>query len=69
MKRVLLSLIASYRGTISQVRPHYCRFVPSCSEYTYESVERYGVVRGVWAGFKRLMRCHPFSEGGYDPVP
>ena len=69
MKRFLLKLISCYRSTISQARPHYCRFVPSCSAYTYEAIERYGVMRGVWAGIKRVARCHPFNEGGYDPVP
>jgi len=46
-----------------------CRFYPSCSEYMYTAVERYGVVRGVWLGTKRILRCQPFSKGGVDPVP
>ena len=68
MKKSLLQLISYYQKTISQIRPHSCRFVPTCSQYTFESIERYGVARGVWAGTKRLVRCHPFNEGGYDPV-
>jgi putative membrane protein insertion efficiency factor len=45
-----------------------CRFVPTCSEYTYQAVEKYGVVKGLFLGLKRIIRCHPFSKGGYDPL-
>lgn len=45
-----------------------CRFTPSCSNYTYEAVERYGSVQGIWIGLKRIVRCHPWSKGGFDPV-
>ena len=45
-----------------------CRFRPTCSQYMYEAVEKYGSVRGVWLGFKRILRCHPWNKGGYDPV-
>ncbi len=45
-----------------------CRFEPTCSQYTYEAVEKYGLWRGTWIGFKRIIRCHPWSEGGYDPL-
>ncbi len=47
----------------------FCRFHPTCSEYTYQSIQRFGVFRGSWMGFKRVIRCHPWNEGGYDPVP
>ena len=69
MKRTALGLIRLYQATISQVTPPSCRFVPSCSQYTYQAIERYGLVRGSWMGARRLARCHPFSVGGYDPVP
>ncbi|MEJ7709724.1 MAG: membrane protein insertion efficiency factor YidD [Pyrinomonadaceae bacterium] len=68
MKFVLLSLISGYKAVISPLLPPACRFVPTCSEYALEAVERYGVWRGVWMGARRLLRCHPFHAGGYDPV-
>jgi len=61
-------LIRLYRYTLSTVLPPACRFVPSCSEYTGEAVERFGVRRGLWMGMKRICRCHPLHPGGYDPV-
>jgi uncharacterized protein len=62
-------LIRGYQRSISPVLPASCRFSPSCSQYTLEAVERYGVVRGGWLGARRLVRCHPFNPGGFDPVP
>jgi uncharacterized protein len=69
MKRLALELIRLYQQTISEVMPHSCRFTPTCSQYTYEAISKFGMARGVWLGAKRLGRCHPFHPGGYDPLP
>ncbi|MHB1327417.1 MAG: membrane protein insertion efficiency factor YidD [Gemmatimonadales bacterium] len=68
-KRVGIGLIRGYQRYISPALPPRCRFSPSCSQYTLEAVDRYGLVRGSWLGLKRIARCHPFHPGGYDPVP
>jgi len=62
-------LIRGYQRFISPVLPASCRFSPSCSPYSLEAIERYGLVRGGWLGARRLVRCHPFNPGGFDPVP
>ena len=69
MRRLALGAIRLYQMTLSRWNPPACRYVPSCSEYGYEVVERYGVLRGSWLTLKRIARCHPFATGGYDPVP
>jgi len=69
MKSLLLGLIRVYRKFVSPATPPSCRFYPSCSSYALEAVERYGAWRGGWLALKRVLRCHPFSAGGYDPVP
>lgn len=69
MKFVALGLIKLYKMTLSKVLPPSCRFYPSCSMYTYEAINKYGVIKGSWLGFKRILRCNPFNPGGYDPVP
>jgi putative membrane protein insertion efficiency factor len=66
---VVLRLIRLYQQTVSQVTPPSCRFIPSCSEYGYQAIEKYGLLRGGWLTVKRLVRCNPFNPGGYDPVP
>lgn len=69
MRRPILWLIKLYQWTLSPILGGACRFYPSCSNYTYEAVERYGAWRGAWMGVKRLLRCNPWYQGGYDPVP
>ncbi len=69
MKYLLLALIRLWQWTFSRVLPPTCRFYPSCSQYGYEAISRYGVLRGGWLTVKRIARCHPFNPGGYDPVP
>ncbi len=69
LRSILLGLIDLYRKGISPLTPPSCRFVPTCSAYARESVERYGALRGGWMFLKRFVRCHPFGGKGYDPVP
>jgi len=69
MRAVALFLLRFYKRFISPLLPPMCRFEPTCSVYTMQAVEKYGVVRGVWLGIRRLARCHPFNPGGWDPVP
>ena len=69
MKRLALALIRMYQRAISPSLPPSCRFIPSCSEYAYGAISRYGLLRGGWMAVGRLSRCHPFNQGGYDPVP
>lgn len=68
MKRVILSSIRFYQRTISRALPSSCRFYPSCSEYAWQAVERYGWLRGSWRAIGRMARCHPFHPGGYDSL-
>ena len=69
MKRVLLSIIRLYRRKVSPALPCACRFYPTCSEYAEEAIQRFGAVRGGELAARRILRCHPFARGGYDPVP
>ncbi len=69
MKYLFLTLIRLWQWTFSRVLPPTCRFYPSCSEYGYQAISRYGVLKGGWLTLRRLARCHPFHPGGYDPVP
>ncbi len=69
MKSLALALIRLYKRFISPMLPPSCRFEPTCSVYTYQAIEKYGVIKGSWLGMKRISRCHPLHPGGYDPVP
>jgi len=69
MQAIGLFAIRIYQRTLSRMLPPSCRFEPSCSHYTYQAIEKYGLLKGGWLGLKRIGRCHPISPGGYDPVP
>ena len=69
MKTIILSMISLYQKTIPPRRGPVCRFSPSCSAYTAQAVKEYGVGRGLLLGTQRILRCHPLSRGGFDPVP
>ncbi len=69
MKRAFLWLIRVYQKYISANTPPRCRFYPTCSQYTYTAIERFGVIKGTALGIWRIFRCHPLNPGGYDPVP
>lgn len=68
IKNILLGAIKLYKYAISPLLPDSCRFVPTCSEYSAVAIERYGTVKGSYLSLKRILRCHPFHNGGYDPV-
>lgn len=69
MKRPLLWLIRGYQRFISPLLPPSCRFYPTCSQYAFTAIERFGAAKGLYLAIRRLLKCHPFHEGGYDPVP
>ncbi len=68
MRGLLVALLRFYKAAVSPLLPPSCRFVPTCSEYAMEAVEKYGALRGGWMGVRRILRCHPFHPGGFDPV-
>jgi putative membrane protein insertion efficiency factor len=68
-RKAAILLIKIYRHGISPLFPPSCRYVPSCSEYALIAIERYGLCRGAWLAIRRIGRCHPLHEGGFDPVP
>lgn len=65
----LILLIKIYQLIISPLFPPSCRFTPTCSEYTLEALKKYGILKGGWLGFRRIIRCHPWGGSGYDPLP
>ena len=69
VKNLLLRIIRFYRRGISPLTPPRCRFAPTCSEYALVAIERYGALKGGYLALRRLLKCHPFHKGGYDPVP
>lgn len=69
MKQALQFVLRTYKRFVSPMLPHSCRFVPTCSEYAIEAIERHGALRGSWLAAGRLLRCQPFARGGVDPVP
>lgn len=69
MKTILITLIRGYRLLISPLFPPVCRFHPTCSQYAIDAVERFGIFQGSWLAMLRILRCHPYHPGGYDPVP
>ena len=69
MKKIIIALIKFYQKNISPLKPvSSCRFIPTCSEYARQAVEKYGAVKGSYLAVRRLLKCHPFHKGGYDPL-
>jgi uncharacterized protein len=69
MKGLILLALRGYKRFLSPLLPRSCRFEPTCSIYMYQAIEQKGVLKGLYLGVKRLLRCHPFCKGGFDPVP
>lgn len=69
MRALILAVLRAYKRFVSPLLPPACRFEPTCSIYAMNAVQKYGVTRGSWLAFRRLVRCHPFHAGGFDPVP
>jgi hypothetical protein len=69
IKKPFLLILKLYKKIISPLLGNHCRFYPTCSHYTYEAIDRHGVVKGFFLGLKRLLKCHPLHPGGMDPVP
>ncbi|WP_026895538.1 membrane protein insertion efficiency factor YidD [Clostridiisalibacter paucivorans] len=68
MKSITILLVKMYQKFISPIKPRTCRFYPTCSQYSLEALEKYGFIKGIFISIKRILRCNPFNEGGYDPL-
>ena len=68
IKRLFIAIVKFYRNYLASLKLPTCRFYPTCSEYTLESLERFGAIKGILKGIKRVLKCHPLHRGGYDPV-
>lgn len=68
MKRIVIGIINVYQKYISPILGKHCRYYPTCSEYTKQAIKKYGIFKGTFYGIKRVMKCNPFSKGGYDPL-
>jgi putative membrane protein insertion efficiency factor len=69
LKKIFIIPVRLYQLIISPLIPNACRFHPTCSQYTIDAIKKYGVIKGIMMGMKRISRCHPFGGSGYDPVP
>lgn len=69
LKILLIKLIRGYQVSISPLLPPSCRYTPTCSHYGIEALSKYGLIKGCWLTLRRILRCHPWAKGGYDPVP
>ncbi|MGN7388043.1 membrane protein insertion efficiency factor YidD [Sporosarcina sp. SAFN-015] len=69
MKTILIGIIKTYQKIISPLTPPSCRFYPTCSHYGVEALQKHGALKGSWLTIQRILKCHPFHEGGFDPVP
>jgi putative membrane protein insertion efficiency factor len=69
MKYIFIGIIRLYQYIISPLLPNSCRYYPTCSQYSIQAFQKHGVMKGLWLSVKRISRCHPWHEGGYDPVP
>ena len=69
MKQAVLAALRFYKAALSPLLPPACRYTPTCSEYAMEAIDRHGVLKGCWLATRRVLSCHPWSRGGYDPVP
>jgi len=69
LRQILMAFIRFYQVALSPLLPASCRYYPTCSAYAIEALERYGAARGTWLTIRRIIRCHPFHAGGFDPIP